>query len=129
MTNFDHSLTGRPQKNHSECPAPAREPKGLKWAGSAAFATRNIYPRGGEAIVDVLIVDRTLSRENRMNWGTDADSKNRGPLVAWAATHDVWRDRPENRKQDWFCQGNYEIEITVFAENGRPAKKKVPYDY
>ena len=37
-----------------------------------------------------------------------------------AGTNEVFAMSPATRFQDAFCQGDYEIEVTVFPENGAP---------
>lgn len=109
-----------PKNGNQDCPAPADEPKGLKWAGSNPRELRSIPARRGEAILDVLLNDTGISSQAR-TWHM-ADTC--GPLIAWAATHDVYALGPLKRAQDAFCQGDYEVDITIFPENGTPKSKK-----
>jgi hypothetical protein len=111
----------RPQQNGQSCPAPFDEPKGLKWSGSNPREARTIPSRKGSAIIDVFLDDTSLSSAVRSTWH---GAKDWGPLNLWAATHDVYLTSPINRAQDAFCQGNYEIEITIYPENGAPKTEK-----
>jgi len=106
----------RPQQNSQSCPAPFDEPKGLKWAGSNPREARTIPSRKGSAILDVLLDDTSLVPSAR-GWHGASDW---GSLTLWAATHDVYIMSPSQRAQDAFCQGDYEVEITIFPENGAP---------
>ena len=110
----------RPQKGDQDCPAPADDPKGLKWAGSNPRELRSIPARRGEAILDVLLDDTTIPTQNR-TWHMAATW---GPLIAWAATHSVYTYGPLQRAQDAFCQGDYEVDITIFPENGAPKSRR-----
>jgi len=107
----------RPQRNGQSCPAPFDEPKGLKWSGSNPRETRTIPSRKGSAIIDVLLDDTSLTPATRSTWHGANDWS---PLSLWAATHDVYMMSPSRRAQDAFCQGDYEIEMTIFPENGSP---------
>ena len=112
----------RPKRNGQSCPAPFDEPKGLIWSGSNPRETRTIPSRKGSAIIDVLLDDTSLTPAVRLTWHGATDW---GPLSLWAATHDVYSMSPGRRAQDAFCQGDYEIEITVFPENGSPKSERL----
>jgi hypothetical protein len=107
----------RPLIGDQSCPAPYDEPKGLKWSGSNPKEPRSIPSRKGEAIIDVLLDDTTMPHATRSSWHANDTW---GPLVCWAATHDVYLMQPVQRSQDAFCQGDYEVEIVVYPENGSP---------
>jgi len=107
----------RPQQSGQSCPAPFDEPKGLKWSGSNPKETRTIPSRKGSAIIDVLLDDTSIALTARSTW---RGAKDWGPLTLWIATHDVYMMSPSQRAQDAFCQGNYEVEITIFPVNGAP---------
>lgn len=98
----------------NRCPAPADEPKGLKWAGRGAFQLMDIYPKGGRAVLDVAFSEQDLHGSWHMQgkWG---------PLVAWLATHEASIE-PRLRAQDALCKGEYKVDIIVGVDNGTPAK-------
>ena len=106
----------RPSRGGQVCPTPADEPKGLIWAGKNPGQPCDI-PRKGEAILNVLLDDTSITQAARTGWHL---AHIWGPLTAWAATHDVFLLGPLQRAQDAFCQGTYIVEITVFPENGTP---------
>lgn len=107
----------RPQQNNYSCPAPFDEPKALKWSGRNPRESHTIPSRRGSAIIDILVDDTSIAPANRSTWH---GAKDWGPLTLWAGTHEVFAMSPATRAQDAFCQGNYEIEVTIFPENGAP---------
>lgn len=107
----------RPQQNGQSCPAPYDEPKSIKWSGGNPRESYTIPSRRGSAIIDILIDDTSINLVNRSTWHGATDW---GPLTLWAGTHEVFAMSPATRSQDAFCQGNYEIEVTIFPENGAP---------
>jgi hypothetical protein len=114
-------VLSRPRQNDQNCPAPYDEPKGLKWSGSNPRESYTIPSRRGSAIIDLLIDDTSITPVNRSSWH---GASNWGPLTLWAGTHEVFAMSPLSRAQDAFCQGNYEIEVTIFPENGAPKSAK-----
>jgi len=106
----------RPQRNGQSCAAPSVETKDLKWSASNPRESRTIPSRRGSAIIDVLIDDTSITPTAR-SWHGANDW---GPLTLWAGTHEVFSMSPSRRAQDAFCQGDYEIEVTIFPENGAP---------
>lgn len=109
-----------PTKDGLICSAPANEPKALLWAG-VDDESRNIPARKGEATLNVLVEDTYVNEQLRMKW---ADAEKWGPLRLWVANRFVCNVMiPEHRLQDAFCEGDYNIEIIVFPENGKPASQ------
>lgn len=109
-------VSRRGQQNGQDCPVPSFETKRLAWSASNHEESRTIPPRRGSAIIDVLIDDTSI-RQTASLWYGSAEW---GPLTIWAGTPEVFAMSPGKRAQDAFCQGDYEIEVTVFPENGAP---------
>lgn len=107
----------RPQKNGENCPAPSAETKALTWIAPRVEDRHTIPPRGGTATLAVVIDDTSVTSEARSKL---ADNK-WGPLTVWAGTNEVVVTMsPATRGNDAFCKGDYDIEVTVFPENGAP---------
>jgi hypothetical protein len=111
------SIISRPKQGGHICPAPSDEPKGLKWSGWGIREPRTIAPRKGRVFLDVLIDDTSIPFDGRASWH---EANIWGPLMVWAATHEVIASAPGYRFQDAFCIGDYEVEITILPENGSP---------
>jgi hypothetical protein len=110
-----------PRSGGQVCPVPTNETKALKWAGSKPGEKRGIPSRRGEAILDVFVDDTSIAQNIRSVWYA---ANTWGPIAIWAATPDVYQYTPQTRGQDAFCQGTYDVEITIYPENGNPQSKK-----
>ncbi|MBI2830939.1 MAG: hypothetical protein HYX79_01620 [Chloroflexi bacterium] len=111
----------RPKKNGECCPAPSAETKALTWVAPKVEDRHTIPPRGGTATLAIVIDDTSVASTARCLWHGANDW---GPLTLWAGTHEVFAMSPATRAQDAFCQGDYEIQVTVLPENGAPKLEK-----
>jgi hypothetical protein len=110
-------VTKRPQKDGDSCLTPSTELKALTWVAPEVKYRHTIPSRRGTATLAIVIDDTSIDCRVRSSWHA---ANNWGPLILWAGTNEVFTMSPTNRKQDAFCQGDYEIEVTIFPENGAP---------
>jgi len=109
-------VTKRPGQASQNCPAPSAEPKALTWVSPKLEDKHTIPSRRGTAALAIVIDDTSVPSTAR-SWHAVNDW---GPLTLWAGTTEVFAMPPATRTQDAFCQGDYEIKVTVFPENGSP---------
>ena len=107
----------RPGQASQSCPAPSAETKVLTWVAPKLEDRHTIPSRRGTATLAIVIDDTSVASTARSSWHA---ANAWGPLTLWAGTNEVFAMSPATRAQDAFCQGDYEIEVTVFPENGAP---------
>lgn len=107
----------RPGQANQSCPAPSAESKALTWVAPRLEDRHTIPSRGGTAALAIVIDDTSVASTTRSSWHA---ANAWGPLTLWAGTNEVFAMSPATRAQDAFCQGDYEIEVAVFPENGAP---------
>jgi hypothetical protein len=114
----------RPYKDGKECEAPSREYNtfiSLTWSGEPKEA-RTIPPSAND-FVDIIIMPLTEDGKARLK-GQWHDQDEWGPLISWFATLDVVRHGCKLRAQDGLVEGQYIVEIGVFAENSKSVIKR-----
>jgi len=109
-------------KSEEGCFAFSKEPKPLQWQHAQFDQPRDIAPSGMETLL-FAFAQENYAVEILAPWCKY--EKENAHIRAWAATPRTNSEiQPRWHLQDGFCQGNFEVELTVYVENGKPVSAK-----
>jgi hypothetical protein len=107
------------------CVAFSTEPKVLKWVSPIGITatSMDIAPHGGEQYLEVIFADEPKNAtpaSHKVNCGVE---KTNAALRAYASNPAAYENK-YYRNQDGFCQGRFNIILTVYSETVGPTSRK-----
>lgn len=100
------------------CVVFSSEPKTLKWVSPIGINEMliDIAPHGGEQFLEIIFSDNRLYDPLGGECGIEGK---KAPLRAFASTPSAYSNL-YSRNQDGFCQGRFNIILTVYSETAKP---------